>query len=221
MKTRCGRLKGLLLLNWKKQEKGDTFPKEDEILLLQTSFRRVSDKKVLSWKSLERLLKNEPKGSPNQEKIRTYITKIESEIAHLCNDAIRVSTQLLYHSQNGPVVSRLLAYKIQADYMRYLLKITPECQPSSKILELYKNAVALAEEKLSPCHHLSLQLALDLSTLYFKVLNQSTVAHQVASKAFDSAIKMMNDVTQSGDKYSDSIVILQRIRDLITILEAS
>lgn len=218
-------IKGFVSSKLENQEKGDAGPKEDELSLLLTSFRRVCDKKVSSWKSLERCLQNEPKGSIQADKILNYISKLEDEIITICHEAIRLGTHLIsLHSSNVPVVCRLLGYKIQADYMRYLLKITPECQRSdspSKILELYKTARALAEEKLPPCHHLSLQLALDLSTIYFKVFNRSTEARDVASKAFDSAIKVMNDVTQSVDKYSESIVILQRIRDLITLLKAS
>jgi len=203
-----------------------TVPKEEEILLLLTSFRHVSDKKIASWKSLEGLFRSEPKGSPNADKIRNYIKKIEAEIAVLCSEAIHLGTHLIpLNSQNVPTPCRLLAYKIQADYHRYLLKINPDeahrSEYTTKILELYKTALPLAVEKLPPCHHLSLQLALDLSTFYFKDLNQIKTAYEIASKAFDGAIKVMNDATQCIDKYSESIVVLQRIRDLITLLKAT
>jgi len=203
-----------------------TVPKEEEILLLLTSFRYVSDKKVASWKSLDRLFRSEPKGSPNADKIRNYIKKIESEIAVLCSEAIHLGTHLISLSpQTIPTPCRLLAYKIQADHMRCLLKINPDeakrLEYTSKIHELYKTALPLAEEKLPLCHHLSLQLALDLSTFYFKVLNQNKTAYEVASKAFDGAIKVMNDAMRCIDKYSESIVVLQRIRDLITLLKAT
>jgi len=163
---------------------------------------------------------------------------MESEITTLCQDAIQMSS---FSLPSTSIPCHLLALKMKADYMRCLLKISSplDLQHSSSISsqvtriiiqDLYKSALELAEAKLNLCHPLTLQLALDLSTFYFKILNQPKSAHEVACKAFDGAIKAMNATSTlpdtpttpvSIDSYSESIVVLQRIRDFMTVVKAT
>jgi len=229
-------IKGYLAVKIEKW--GSVGLKEEELSLLLSCFRHLSDKKVSSWKCLVKLLRNGKKSSTNTEQIKSYINKMESEISTLCQDAIQMSS---FSLPSTSIPCHLLALKMKADYMRCLLKISPplDIQHSSTISsqvtriiiqDLYKSALELAEAKLNLCHPLTLQLALDLSTFYFKILNQPKSAHEVACKAFDGAIKAINATSTlpdtptkpvSIDTYSESIVVLQRIRDFMMVVKAT
>ena len=82
-------------------------------------------------------------------------------------------------------------------------------------LEAYKAALKLAEEKLPTTHPIRLGLALNFSVFYFEILNEPTKACDLAKKAFDEAIKDLDNLTE--DSYKDSTVIMQLLRDNLTL----
>jgi len=220
-------VKGNLTSKLQKHGGGDNFNiTEEQLSLLLRCYRNIGDKKVSSLKSLRRVLRTEEK-KENILKIEDYIKKIKGELVALCNDAIRLSSDISCRAEvvteREPVVCRVLVQKLQADSLRLLLRLYPESQRLERgqtVLEMYQTALVLAQEKLTSCHYLTLQLSLDVGSLCFKVLGRTKMAQEILSKAFDGAIRAISNDNVTIDKYSESIIVLQKIRDFIAVLGA-
>lgn len=79
----------------------------------------------------------------------------------------------------------------------------------------YKNATEIASIDLPPTHPIRLGLALNFSVFYYEILNSSEKACKLAKAAFDDAIAELD--TLSEDSYKDSTLIMQLLRDNLTL----
>jgi len=109
-------------------------------------------------------------------------------------------------------------YKMKGDYYRYMAEFTTEQkrkEAGENSLAAYKKALDVAEGKLPTTHPIRLGLALNFSVFYFEILTEPTKACDLAKKAFDEAIKDLDNLTE--DSYKDSTVIMQLLRDNLTL----
>ena len=79
----------------------------------------------------------------------------------------------------------------------------------------YKSATDIATTELSPTHPIRLGLALNFSVFYYEILNSPDRACRLAKTAFDDAIAELD--TLSEDSYKDSTLIMQLLRDNLTL----
>jgi len=79
----------------------------------------------------------------------------------------------------------------------------------------YKAASDIAVTELPPTHPIRLGLALNFSVFYYEILNSPDRACQLAKQAFDDAIAELD--TLSEDSYKDSTLIMQLLRDNLTL----
>jgi len=68
---------------------------------------------------------------------------------------------------------------------------------------------------LPPTHPIRLGLALNFSVFYYEILNSPDRACHLAKQAFDDAIAELD--TLSEDSYKDSTLIMQLLRDNLTL----
>ena len=80
---------------------------------------------------------------------------------------------------------------------------------------LVQAATEIADEELDPTHPIRLGLALNFSVFYYEILSAPERACQLAKKAFDDAIQELD--TLSEDSYKDSTLIMQLLRDNLTL----
>jgi 14-3-3 protein epsilon len=69
--------------------------------------------------------------------------------------------------------------------------------------------------ELPPTHPIRLGLALNFSVFNYEILNAPDKACQLAKQAFDDAIAELD--TLSEDSYKDSTLIMQLLRDNLTL----
>merc|ERR1711916_327885 len=81
-------------------------------------------------------------------------------------------------------------------------------------LEAYKSASEISSE-LATTHPIRLGLALNFSVFYYEILNLPDKACALAKQAFDDAISDLD--TLSEDSYKDSTLIMQLLRDNLTL----
>merc|ERR1712241_425668 len=81
--------------------------------------------------------------------------------------------------------------------------------------EAYAEATTVAEKDLVVTHPIRLGLALNYSVFMYEVLNQPEDACKMARTAFEDSIAELDNVAE--DSYKDSTLIIQLLRDNLTL----
>ena len=79
----------------------------------------------------------------------------------------------------------------------------------------YNDAFDIAKNQMQPTHPIRLGLALNFSVFYYEILNAPDRACHLAKQAFDDAIAELD--TLNEDSYKDSTLIMQLLRDNLTL----
>lgn len=134
----------------------------------------------------------------------------------------RRSLLLILHRSLIHTISLLLltisADLRKGDYHRYLAEFATgnkRKDSADKSLEAYKAASDVAVTELPPTHPIRLGLALNFSVFYYEILNSPDRACHLAKQAFDDAIAELD--TLSEESYKDSTLIMQLLRDNLTL----
>jgi len=107
---------------------------------------------------------------------------------------------------------------MKGDYHRYLAEFASgeaRATSSEAAHESYKAASTIAAAELAPTHPIRLGLALNFSVFYYEILNSPEKACALAKLAFDDAIAELD--TLSEESYKDSTLIMQLLRDNLTL----
>ena len=191
----------------------------EERNLLSVAYKNVIGARRASWRIVSSIeQKEESKGNETQvSMIKVYREKIETELAQICEDILQVlDTHLIPSAASGE--SKVFYHKMKGDYHRYLAEFaTGEKRKDSadKSLESYKAASDVAVTELPPTHPIRLGLALNFSVFYYEILNSPDRACHLAKQAFDDAIAELD--TLSEESYKDSTLIMQLLRDNLTL----
>ncbi|XP_020609865.1 14-3-3-like protein 2 [Orbicella faveolata] len=204
----------------KEVAKAGTELESEERNLLSVAYKNVIGARRAAWRIISSLEgKTEGKGETNKEaSIKEYKEKIEKELNEICKQIIELlDNTLIPNSSTGE--SKVFFYKMKGDYCRYKAEIAAEgdrasiCQDAE---QAYKEAQKKAEEeKLSATHPILLGLALNFSVFYYEIQNQPNEACKLAKEAFDNAISDLDRLSE--DSYKDSTLIMQLLRDNLTL----
>ncbi|ESP04184.1 hypothetical protein LOTGIDRAFT_207549 [Lottia gigantea] len=192
----------------------------EERNLLSVAYKNVIGARRASWRIISSLEQKE-EGSSNSEKlamIKEYRIQIENELKDICNQVLQVLDSYLIPSANGFGESTVFYFKMKGDYHRYLAEFATgndRKEAAEKSLTSYKTASEVASAQLPPTHPIRLGLALNFSVFYYEILNSPERACRLAKAAFDDAIAELD--TLSEDSYKDSTLIMQLLRDNLTL----
>ena len=146
-----------------------------------------------------------------------YKKKIETELETICGDILTIiKDQLIPHSAGDE--GKVFYYKMKGDYHRYLAEFQSgdlRKTSSTDALDSYQQASTIANKELPPTHPIRLGLALNFSVFYYEILNSPDRACHIAKQAFDDAIAELD--TLSEESYKDSTLIMQLLRDNLTL----
>ena len=81
--------------------------------------------------------------------------------------------------------------------------------------QAYQEAFEISKKEMQPTHPIRLGLALNFSVFYYEILNSPEKACSLAKTAFDEAIAELD--TLSEESYKDSTLIMQLLRDNLTV----
>jgi 14-3-3 protein epsilon len=198
---------------------GDTELSLDERNLLSVAYKNVIGARRASWRIVSSVKdKEESKGNDKHvSMIQSYREKIEKELSDICSDVIAILTNNLIPKAATPE-SKVFYHKMVGDYHRYLAEFSQgerKTAASNASLEGYKAASSVAEAELAPTNPIRLGLALNFSVFYYEVMNSPDRACNLAKQAFDDAIAELD--TLSEDSYKDSTLIMQLLRDNLTL----
>lgn len=191
----------------------------EERNLLSVAYKNVIGARRASWRIVSSIeQKEEGKGNHQHvAKIKEYRAKIEAELSNICGDILNVLDQHLIKNANSGE-SKVFYYKMKGDYYRYLAEFLAGEQrkeSAENSLIAYKSASDIAVTELPPTHPIRLGLVLNFSVFYYEILNSPDRACQLAKQAFDDAIAELD--TLSEDSYKDSTLIMQLLRDNLTL----
>jgi len=191
----------------------------EERNLLSVAYKNVIGARRASWRiicSIEQ--KEESKGNEHHvARIKEYRAKVDHELTQICNDILSVLDEHLIPTATSGE-SKVFYYKMKGDYHRYLAEFATgnnRKDAAENSLLAYKAASDIANTELPPTHPIRLGLALNFSVFYYEILNSPDRACQLAKQAFDDAIAELD--TLSEDSYKDSTLIMQLLRDNLTL----
>ncbi|XP_074528114.1 14-3-3 protein epsilon [Halichoeres trimaculatus] len=191
----------------------------EERNLLSVAYKNVIGARRASWRIISSLeQKEENKGGEDKLKmIREYRKTVEKELKSICNDILDVlDKHLILAAVTGE--SKVFYYKMKGDYHRYLAEFATgndRKEAAENSLVAYKAASDIAMIELPPTHPIRLGLALNFSVFYYEILNSPDRACGLAKLAFDNAIAELD--TLSEESYKDSTLIMQLLRDNLTL----
>ncbi|KAG9297596.1 hypothetical protein G9A89_007671 [Geosiphon pyriformis] len=191
----------------------------EERNLLSVAYKNVIGARRASWRIVSSIeQKEDAKGNEVQVGfIKEYRTKIEAELAKICEDILEVlDKHLIPSAATGE--SKVFYHKMKGDYHRYLAEFATgdkRKESADKSLDAYKAASEVAVTELAPTHPIRLGLALNFSVFYYEILNSPDRACHLAKQAFDDAIAELD--TLSEESYKDSTLIMQLLRDNLTL----
>jgi len=191
----------------------------EERNLLSVAYKNVIGARRASWRIISSIeQKEETKGNDSHlQAIRAYRAKVEKELSSICNDILNVlETNLIPSSATGE--SKVFYHKMKGDYHRYLAEFSKETDrqaAADNSLNAYKAASDIAVTDLAPTNPIRLGLALNFSVFHYEIMNAPEKACHLAKQAFDDAIAELD--TLSEDSYKDSTLIMQLLRDNLTL----
>ncbi|ORX52773.1 14-3-3 family protein epsilon [Hesseltinella vesiculosa] len=191
----------------------------EERNLLSVAYKNVIGARRASWRIVSSIeQKEESKGhGPQVAKIKEYRAKIEQELYDVCNDILKLLDEsLIANATDGE--SKVFYYKMKGDYFRYVAEYATGDQrknAATSAHDAYKSATDVAQVELATTHPIRLGLALNFSVFYYEILNSPDRACHLAKQAFDDAIAELD--TLSEESYKDSTLIMQLLRDNLTL----
>ncbi|KDR15025.1 14-3-3 protein zeta [Zootermopsis nevadensis] len=114
-----------------------------------------------------------------------------------------------------------LALNFSVFYYEILNSPDKACQLAKQVAvvedsqKAYQEAFDIAKSKMQPTHPIRLGLALNFSVFYYEIINSPARACHLAKQAFDDAIAELD--TLNEDSYKDSTLIMQLLRDNLTL----
>jgi len=150
------------------------------------------------------------------KKVREYKNKVEQELEKICDNILQVIDKHLIPTSSTNE-SKVFYHKMKGDYFRYLAESATGAKREEiglKALNAYNQATEVSKE-LVPTDPIRLGLALNFSVFYYEIMNNADNAIALAKNAFDTAIEQLEAI--SDDSYKDSTLIMQLLRDNITL----
>lgn len=193
----------------------------EERNLLSVAYKNVVGARRSSWRVISSI---EQKVTPEEDKkhgmIVEYRKKVEQELRDICNNVLELLDKFLVPKSNNSE-SKVFYLKMKGDYFRYLAEVAVSGNADDKkeislaSQNAYKEALEFAKQEMPSTHPIRLGLALNYSVFYYEILNDPDQACSLAKNAFDEAITELD--TLSEDSYKDSTLIMQLLRDNLTL----
>ncbi|KAL5653586.1 hypothetical protein ACJX0J_039044, partial [Zea mays] len=169
------------------RRRGELFVEERN--LLSVAYKNVIGARRASWRIISSIeQKEEGRGNEaHAATIRAYRSKIETELARICDGILALLDSHLVPSAGG-AESKVFYLKMKGDYHRYLAEFKSGAErkdAAESTMNAYKAAQDIALADLAPTHPIRLGIALNFSVFYYKILNSPDRACNLAKQAVE------------------------------------
>merc|ERR1712012_1486300 len=189
----------------------------EERNLLSVAYKNVVGARRSSWRVISSIEQKTEGSERKQQMAKEYREKVEKELRDICNDVLALLDQYLIAKASN-AESKVFYLKMKGDYYRYLAEVALGEAKTAVIddpQKAYQDAFEISKSHMQPTHPIRLGLALNFSVFYYEILNSPDKACQLAKQAFDDAIAELD--TLNEDSYKDSTLIMQLLRDNLTL----
>jgi len=190
----------------------------EERNLLSVAYKNVVGARRSSWRVISSIeQKTDGAAERKQAMAKEYREKVECELREICQDVLGLLDKFLIPKATQ-AESKVFYLKMKGDYFRYLAEVAVGDSRNSVVEDsqkAYQDAYDISKQKMQPTHPIRLGLALNFSVFYYEILNSPDKACQLAKTAFDDAIAELD--TLNEDSYKDSTLIMQLLRDNLTL----
>uniref|UniRef100_A0A8C4QCZ2 Tyrosine 3-monooxygenase/tryptophan 5-monooxygenase activation protein, beta polypeptide b n=1 Tax=Eptatretus burgeri TaxID=7764 RepID=A0A8C4QCZ2_EPTBU len=169
----------------------------EERNLLSVAYKNVVGARRSSWRVISSIEQKSECSDVKSSMAKEYRGRVEEELKSICQDVL--------------VKCFIAAAAIPENCQSFLCM--DEIVASSR--ESYQEAFDISKQSMSPTHPIRLGLALNFSVFFYEIVNSPEEACQVAKRAFDDAISELD--TLNEDSYKDSTLIMQLLRDNLTL----
>ncbi|XP_077455750.1 14-3-3-like protein [Stigmatopora argus] len=188
----------------------------EERNLLSVAYKNVVGACRSSWRVLSSI-EAKAENDRNKTLAKDYREKIETQLNGICKDVLDLLKDYLIPKASAPE-SKVFYLKMKGDYHRYQAEVATGDDKQEIIKaseEAYKQAMETSITEMKPTNPILLGLALNFSVFYYEILNSPEQACELAKKAFDDAIAELDSL--NDDSYKDSTLIMQLLRDNLTL----
>jgi len=191
----------------------------EERNLLSVAYKNAVGSRRASWRIISSVEQKEgTKGNTsNVDNCKEYRAKVEGELQAICDTILSLlDGNLISKATNGE--SKVFYQKMKADYYRYIAEFSENAkknEAAESARKAYEEASKVAEKDLAVTHPIRLGLALNYSVFMYEVLSNPDEACKMARTAFEDAIAELDNVAE--DSYKDSTLIMQLLRDNLTL----
>jgi len=189
----------------------------EERNLLSVAYKNVVGARRSSWRVISSIEQKTEGSERKQQMAKEYREKVEKELRDICQDVLGLLDNFLVPKASN-AESKVFYLKMKGDYFRYLAEVAVGDAKAAVIddsQKAYQDAFEISKTKMQPTHPIRLGLALNFSVFYYEILNSPDKACQLAKQAFDDAIAELD--TLNEDSYKDSTLIMQLLRDNLTL----
>jgi len=189
----------------------------EERNLLSVAYKNVVGARRSAWRVISSIEQKTEGSDKKLQMVKEYREKVESELKDICNDVLELLTKFLIEKSTTPE-SKVFYLKMKGDYYRYLAEVASGDDRKDTITNsqgAYQEAFDISKAEMQPTHPIRLGLALNFSVFYYEILNSPEQACSLAKQAFDEAIAELD--TLNEDSYKDSTLIMQLLRDNLTL----
>jgi len=189
----------------------------EERNLLSVAYKNVVGARRSSWRVISSIEQKTEGSERKCQMAKEYREKVEKELRDICNDVLNLLDKFLIAKASN-AESKVFYLKMKGDYFRYLAEVAVGGAKDAVIddsQKAYADAFEISKSKMQPTHPIRLGLALNFSVFYYEILNSPDKACQLAKQAFDDAIAELD--TLNEDSYKDSTLIMQLLRDNLTL----
>merc|ERR1712125_98413 len=191
----------------------------EERNLLSVAYKNAVGSRRAAWRIITSVeQKEKSKGNEEQAKYaKEYCGKVEAELQKICDTILGLlDGSLIPKASSGE--SKVFYQKMKADYYRYIAEFSDGDKKTAAAMaakDAYTVAQDVAAKDLAVTHPIRLGLALNFSVFQYEVLQEPDAACKMARTAFEDAIAELDNVAE--DSYKDSTLIMQLLRDNLTL----
>lgn len=195
------------LVGWTSTNASDLTVEERN--LFSVAYKNVIGARRASWRTL-----NTDDGKYDELTL-DYKRRVEHELSVICKEVLGLLEEKLLKSPSKTSESSVFYLKMIGDYYRYLAEFAAADGNDKKAAQFYGQAMDIAKDKLDPTDPIRLGLALNYSVCFYEILKDKKKACELAKSAFDQAISKLDQLSE--DSYKDSTLIMQLLRDNLTL----